>query len=158
MKKYIKYCLILTVFYACEFVDVDPTYKGISLSIFNHTDKRFEGKFYIGTISNSQFIATDSISVPKIKFGEVNLSDYFVNENRWKPNLDKIRSLGSRCYFKMKLIEGSNVREEMLRIRGTNDFFSLELPKENSFEGDIGLLIIGILNDRIRCKSAGIGD
>ena len=151
MKKYI---LILAVilFNACN-IDggIDTSYMGLSMDIYNETGELHNGKIFIGGLKNGEFEATDSITLSNIKFENSKRNVFFIRENRWKPDLNKVRSISSKCYFKIKL---SNSREEMVYNYDLNEFFSLNLPNENYYVDDYGFLIISLENDNILGKVA----
>ena len=130
---------------SCE--DFDPTYDGFELNFWNKTSEFYNAEIIIGGFNNGKFIATDSVVVKEIEIGGNNALLYFVNENRWKPDLNKIRKIPSeRCYFKIKL---SNGREELITKFNSSELFDLQVLNKNYFKGDSGLLIITINNSII---------
>ena len=132
--------LVITVliFNSCA-RDEDIPYEGFSFYITSNVGSFEDAEIVIGGMQNNIFVPTDSIKFDKIEYLS---KHYHFDDNRWKPNLDKIRAIPSgRCYFKIKL---SSQREEMIIQSGQSGLLSLLLPNRNVFEGDYGRLIIGI--------------
>jgi len=124
----------------------DPVFEGFSFSFSNHTKAYTDAKLFIGGMKNGVFISTDSILItPKIPAN--NRYNYFGDENRWKPNLSKIRAIPSgRCYFLLRL---SDEREELIERYEQTELFSLSVPEGKKFVGDLGYILISIWDDRI---------
>lgn len=138
---------LLLFFLLTSCVDVDPTYSGFQLDFWNGTNEVYNAEIIIGGLNDGKFIATDSVVVKEIEIDGNNSLPYFVSENRWKPDLNKIREIPSEwCCFKIKL---SNGREELIARYNTNELFSLQLLNKDSFKGDFGVLIITINNSII---------
>ena len=126
--------------------DKDRVFNGFEFSFSNYTNKVYDAKMYIGGMKNGIFISTDSINVSQIKIGASG-GYYFGDENRWKPDLDKIRTIPSQhCYFKIRL---SPQREEMIKRSGQSQILSLMLPSGDFFTGDYGSLIFGIRDSEV---------
>lgn len=140
--------LLLSIFtFSCSDPGGDPIFQGFQINSFNGTNNILNGELVIGGCIKGNFIPTDSIKLSNIKTGRSHPLSNFFDENRWKPNLDKIRSLPSdRCCFKLKLSDG---REELLTEFESSDLLSLLLPNETNFKGSFGLLFISADKDEI---------
>lgn len=149
IKNLIKYIAFLLIF-SCADPGGDPVFEGFEFSVANRTNLVYQGEIVIGGFVNNKFIATDSIQFIrdlKIGGGAVTLGYHFIDDNRWKPNLDKIRNIPSeKCYFKLKL---SNGRTGIITKYNSNELFSLFLPKNKQFKGRYGNLFLHIDNDQI---------
>ena len=147
-KKYLQ-LLCLVFLSSCTDPGGDPTFEGFTFGFTNRTHKVYDARLYIGGFLNGGFIATDSIDINDLKTGSLHVNGfYFPEENRWKPNLDKIYALSSnRCYFKLKL---SEAREEVIGRYNSSDLFSLDISDgKTNFIGDEGAIIIVIENNVI---------
>lgn len=126
----------------------EPNYEGFLVGLYNPSEISYNnGELVIGSFDNQgNFIATDSIILNDIKGGR-SFENYFVNENRWKPDLNRIRAIPSdTCYFKLKL---SNGREEIIKknVFGEGQM-ALRLPtNKDNFRGAFGSLGIYIENE-----------
>lgn len=138
---------------SCDFEDEDVIRNGFTFRIANRTNEAYIAAIVIGGFKNNNFIATDSINFERaLEIGGSNLLSHFVDENRWKPSLDKIRNIPSnRCYFKLKL---SNSREEMITRYNSSELMSLLLPNSNVFKGDFGAIYLNINDSQISGKAA----
>ncbi|NVK53066.1 MAG: hypothetical protein HWD85_09040 [Flavobacteriaceae bacterium] len=143
---------ILFVMTSCDWFE-DENYEGFMVSFSNHTSKVYDGVMIIGGFKNGNFVPTDSVEVPQIKLGSgVANPSYFIDKNRWKPNLDKIRKIPSeRCYFKLKLSDG---RSELIKRYQSSELMSLLLPSEKYFENDYGDLLLVIWDQEITGRAA----
>lgn len=153
MKNLFLLLLITPFIFSCVDAGGDTIYDGFTFRISNRTNQVYEGEIFIGTLKNSNFIAIDSIKFErKLEIGGSTLLSHFIGGNRWKPNLDKIKSLSSeRCYFKLKL---SSDREELVTRYNSTDLFSLLLPNKNFFEGDFGEILLNISDSQISGSAA----
>lgn len=146
--------LVISVLTFVSCVEIDDRYiEGFSFSFANHTDKEYDAILYIGGIINRNFIATDSVEVPNLKTGSFHIhGSYFNDENRWKPDLDKIRALPSqRCYFKIKLSDG---REKVI-LNTSSEFFGLDISDgKKEFVNEKGRIYMYIYDDDIFAKAA----
>jgi hypothetical protein len=146
MKKRFLYIVIFLCLFSCEDPGGDPLFEGFEISFENNTNKLYDAEIVIGALINNVFKPTDSISIGNIKLGKNNGS-YFLDENRWKPKLDKIRNLPSKkCVYRLKLSDG---RKEFLRKFSTNEITSILLPETGNFKGYFGLLLITINDNNI---------
>ena len=147
MKKNILFLVItvLTLF-SCADPGGDPIFDGFEFDIRNKTNKDYSIEIVIGGIQNGNFIATDSIKLlPEIQMN--NSSFYFTEEDRWRSNLNKIRTISSEsCFFKIKL---SSQRIEIIKKNIQSEALSLKLPNGDFFEGDYGRLIIAIWDNEV---------
>ena len=146
MKKILILVLLVLTLGACADPGGDPVFDGFEFDIRNKTNLEYNIEIIIGGMQNDNFIPTDSILLlPEI---QVNSSKfYFTKDNRWKPNLNKIRTISSkRCYFKIKL---SDLREEMIKKSPQSEVLSLLLPSSDVFVGDYGKLIIAIWDNEV---------
>ena len=143
--------MLITIF-SCGDIDGDEHYDGLTFRVSNRTNQKYQGEIFIGAMVNNKFIATDSIKfVRDLVTGSQNLS-HFINENRWKPNLAKIRNIPSeRCYFKLKL---SNGRSGIITRYNSNEFFSLLLPVSEYFSRDYGLIFLNIDDNQLSGRAA----
>ncbi len=140
-KKIIPVLLCLILFNSCV-KDEDRVFEGFSFYITSNVGSFEDAEIVIGGMQNNIFVPTDSIKFDKIEYLS---KHYHFDDNRWKPNLDKIRAIPSgRCYFKIKL---SSQREEM--IMNNSSLMSLLLPKENFFKGRYGQLQLNIEVDKV---------
>ena len=128
----------MTIF-SCADPGGDPIYEGLEFDFRNKTNEKYDIEIVIGGMSNGNFISTDSIVMPS-KIQENSSKFFYLDQDRWKPNLDKIRDIPSeRCYFKIKL---SLQREEMVKRSDKSDALGLLLPSNDFFAGDYGRLIL----------------
>ena len=132
----------------------EPVYDGLTFRISNRTNEIYQGEIVIGSLVNNKFIATDSIKfIRSLEVGSA-LSNYphFVGENRWKPNLAKIRKIPSeRCYFKLKL---SNGRSGIITRYNSNEFFCLLLPATKHYRGEFGRIFLNIDYNQLSGRAA----
>lgn len=147
MKK-IVYTLIASalIFISCSDPGGDPIYDGFKLQVSNRTNTDYNIEIVIGGKKNGIFIPTDSIKMnqPVIKKKS---NYYFIEDNRWMPDLSKIKALPSdSCYFKLKL---SNQRVEFIKRFNQQKALNLQLPNKNYYTGDYGWLLISIWDDKI---------
>lgn len=152
MKKTI-FILIVSalVFISCTDPGGDPIYDGFKLQVSNSTNTDYDLEIVIGGKKNGVFIPTDSIKMqpPAIKNRS---SYYFLESNRWMPDLSKIKALPSdSCYFKLKL---SNQRVEFIKRFNQQKALSLLLPNKNYYRGDYGWLLISIWDDKVTGRAA----
>lgn len=154
-----KYNIILIfsiiILQSCSDPGGEKSYEGFEFTIPNSTNQVYTGEIVIGGLVDNVFRPTDSIFFLRdLEIGNLNLLPHFFDGNRWKPNLDKIRSLPSeRCYFKLKL---SNGREEMLVFFNSTELFNLKLPNTKNFIDDYGRLFVNISNTDIVGNAAEI--
>lgn len=149
--KSIKTILLVLILNSCNGIGDpggEPIYDGFVVTIANSTNQIYRGEIVIGALKNNSFISTDSIQFERnLEIGNATGGFYFVNEKRWKPNLNKIKNIPSeRCYFKLKL---SNGRSSIITRYNSNVLFSLLLPEENYFKGDFGKLYLNIDDTQI---------
>lgn len=141
-KKYISVLVLYLIFNSCDGVGDpggEPVYDGFEFNIFNGTSKIINAELIIGAFVNGSFISTDSVYINDIEIGRSYPMPGFFNEDTWKPELQTIRSLSNRCYFKLKL---PNKRQELLTEFESSELFILTLPKNNQFTGRFGKLFI----------------
>ena len=144
-KKIIPLLLCLILFNSCV-KDEDRFYEGFTFVISNETSKIYDGEIFIGAMKNGVFSPTESIVIPKIMIGKGH-PHYFISENRWKPNLETIRSIpANECYFLLKL---SNSKEEILKRYDTSTLFSLEISNNKKIGGDEGRIYMYIYDNEI---------
>ena len=146
MKKPIILLLITLGMFSCSDPGGDPVFDGFEFDFRNKTNQEYTIEIVIGGMQNGTFVPTDSILMPSELIANKNIS-FYTEENRWKPNLNKIKAIPSeRCYFKIKL---SPQREEVIIKSGQSDALGLLLPSSNFFAGDYGRLIIGIWDNEV---------
>ena len=153
-KKYLQ-LLCLVFLSSCTDPGGDPTFEGFTFGFTNRTHKVYDARLYIGGFLNGGFIATDSIDINDLKTGSPDIhGNYFVEENRWKPSLDKIRAiLSDSCYFKLKL---SNTREEIIEDFDSSNYFSLDISDgKMNFVGRAGDILIKITDTKIEGYAFG---
>ncbi len=152
MKKRILLLVITVLIFTSCVKDEDRVRYGFTIAFWNHTNEVYDAKLIIGGLKNGIFIPTDSINVNQIKLGGDIHPYYFINENRWKPSLDKIRNVPSeRCYFMLKL---SSQREEMIKKYGQQELKSMLLPGSDTFVDDYGRLLISIRDNEVTGRAA----
>ena len=140
-KRILLLVFIVFIFSSCT-KDEDRVFEGFSFYITSNVGSFEDAEIVIGGMQNNIFVPTDSIKFDKIEYLS---KHYYFDDNRWKPNLDKIRAIPSgRCYFKIKL---SDQREEM--IMNNSSLMSLLLPKEHFFKGRYGQLQLNIEVDKV---------
>lgn len=139
--------IILTLFVFTSCVkDEDRVFEGLTFVITNETDIEYDAEIFIGGMENGVFVWTESKLIAKIKLGGNN-PHYFIDENRWKPNLELIRALSSEnCYFKLKL---TNNREEILKIYNTTNPFNIDISNGKKIEGDEGRMYLYLYDDKV---------
>ena len=149
MKKKILFLVIVVLTLSSCIKDEDRVFEGFSFYIGSNVGSFENAEIVIGGMQNNIFVPTDSIKFDKIEYLS---KHYYFDENRWKPNLAKIRTIPSeRCYFKIKL---SDQREEFIKVYNQNETMSLLLPSENVFTGDYGRLIIAITGTEVTGRAA----
>ncbi|NVK51604.1 MAG: hypothetical protein HWD85_01625 [Flavobacteriaceae bacterium] len=154
MKKTLTLIITTFIFTSCSgWTGITPTFKGFEFGFWNYTNEVYDAELVIGGFNNGKFIPTDSIMIDQIKIGGAVLHGYhFSGENRWQPNLDKIRNIPSeRCYFKLKL---TPQRQEMIIRSGQTDILGLKLPSRGHFKDLHGLLLISIRDTKIEGKDS----
>ncbi len=146
MKKKILFLVIAILTLSSCVKDEDRSFEGFSFFITNNASTVFENaEIVIGGMQNGVFVPTDSIKLPKLE--RLIPKDYHFDDNRWKPNLDKIRAIKSdSCYFKFKL---SSQREELVGRYNKVELMSLLLPSGNVFKDDYGELLFTIQEDKV---------
>ncbi len=146
MKKKILFLVIVVLTLSSCVKNEDRSFDGFSFFITNNASTVFENaEIVIGGMQNGVFVPTDSIKLPKLE--RLVPKDYHFDDNRWKPNLDKIRAIKSdRCYFKFKL---SSQREELVGRYNNTELMSLLLPSENTFKDDYGELLFTIYDNNV---------
>lgn len=150
-KQKIIFVLTFFIFSSCM-KDEHRTRYGFTIAFWNYTSEVYDAKMIIGGMKNGIFIPTDSININKIKLGGDIHPYYFINDNRWRPNLDKIRTIPSeRCYFMLKL---SNQRQEIIKRYEQQELMSMLLPSSDTFIDDYGRLLISIRNNQITGRAA----
>jgi hypothetical protein len=146
MKKTLILLLFTLTLFSCSDPGGDPVFDGFEFDFRNKTNQEYTIEIVIGGMQNGTFVPTDSILMPSELIANKNIS-FYTEENRWKPNLNKIKAIPSeRCYFKIKL---SPQREEVIIKSGQSDALGLLLPSSNFFAGDYGRLIIGIWDNEV---------
>lgn len=143
------------LFVACIDLGGDVKYDGFELNFSNSVGENLDAVLYIGNYENLIFNPTDSILITNIPIGRTFPLPNFFDNNRWKPDLNKIRDIPSlECYFKIKLSDGRN---EMLTEFDSLKLFSLKLSEKNSIRGNNGVLFISV-NNEDTWANANIGD
>ncbi len=132
---------------ACEPFGGGPQ-EGFTFSISNLTNHRYDAELFIGGFQDGVFIATDSVPIPNLRVGYSDVNGgYYIDENRWQPNLEAIRALPSEhAYFKLKL---SEEREALIEQFESSELFSLAIPPGKIFIDDEGAINITIKEDKI---------
>ncbi|MFN0729847.1 hypothetical protein [Polaribacter gochangensis] len=126
--------------------DEDRSFEGFTFVISNETNLIYDAEIFIGAIKNGVFSPTDSIVIPKIKVGKGH-PHYFIDEHRWRPNLESIRNIpANECYFLLKL---SNSREEILKRYDTSTLFGLEISNNKKIVDEEGRIYIYIYDNEI---------
>lgn len=149
IKLFLIYVLLLSV--SCT-SDWDRDFEGFTFS-FTNNNKIENAKLYIGGIINGNFVKTDSIFFSEIKTGTIHTNTgYFVDDNRWKPHLERIRNIPSdSCYFKLKFKD----REEILINSNSSGYFSLDISDSKEFFiNDKGSVLINIMSNEITARVA----
>lgn len=137
--------IIVLIFNSCV-KDEDRSFEGFTFVISNETNLIYDAEIFIGAIKNGVFSPTESIVIPKIKKGKGH-PHYFIDEHRWKPNLESIRNIpANECYFLLKL---SNSREEILKRYDTSTLFSLEISNNKKIVDEEGRIYIYIYDNEI---------
>lgn len=154
MKKIIIIVFVALTLNSCADPGGEEIFEGFMFSFHEYTGEGYDIEIVIGGMDNGIFKPTDSIKMgtelPALKKGY----NYFFEDNRWKPDLDKIRAIpSSHCYFKIKL---SNNRTEMIEVFNQKILMSLLLPSGDVFVGDYGRLVISIRKDKITGKADSI--
>ncbi len=127
---------------ACAFDEDLIRYEGFEIGFTNKTNKVYDAQLFIGGFKDGIFVATESVEIPKLKVGGINLNgSYFVN-NRWQPNLEAIRAIPSEyAYFKLQL---SEEREAIIGVYESSELFKLAIPEGKKFIDDEGVIYIYI--------------
>jgi hypothetical protein len=150
MKKVIVFLGFFSLFiFSCSDPGGDPVFDGFTFSISNKTNRTYNAKMFIGGVNDNLFSATDSIEISNLRIGNsLNFPNYFVEENRWKPDLDKIRNLpSSKCYFKLRLFD---TREEVIEMFESTEYFRLDISDgKRYFTGYYGKINIYITDSKI---------
>lgn len=146
----------LILLFSCTGLGGETNFKGFQFSIWNDTQQVLEAKIIIGGEQNGNYIATDSVLIEEIKIGGNNPSPFFLNENRWKPDLDKIRNIpANECFF---VIDLSNGRRERIGRFQSNELFSLQLPNVYHFTGDRGDILLSIKDSEVTASTVAESD
>lgn len=146
----------LFLFISCEDPGGDPIFEGFKFSFSNNLYTINDATLYIGGYKNGDFIKTDSITFIEIEKGTIHTTrTHFAEDNRWKPNLEKIRKLANdSCYFKLKY-KFVNIREEIIARYNSAEYFSLDISDgKDSFIGDKGSIFITIKDNTITGRAA----
>ena len=158
MKKSILFLVItvLTLF-SCADPGGDPIFDGFSFSFYEFTGEGYDIEVVIGGMDNGIFKPTDSVKmgakIPSLARGET----YLYSNERWKPDLDKIRTIpSSHCYFKIKLSNDRGNRTEMIGGYNQQELMKLLLPSGDAFVGEYGRLVILIRKNEIIGKAESI--
>ena len=154
MKKIlILWFLVLTLF-SCADPGGEEVFEGFMFSFHEFTGEDYDIEIVIGGMDKGIFKPTDSIKMETKLPALKKAYNFFFDDNRWKPDLDKIRAIpSSHCYFKIKL---SNNRTEMIEVFNQKVLMSLLLPSGDVFVGDYGRLVISIRKDKITGKADSI--
>lgn len=145
--------LVLTLF-SCEDPGGEEIFEGFSFSFYEYTGEDYDVEIVIGGMDNGVFKPTDSIKMETKLPALKKAYNFFFEDNRWQPDLNKTRAIPSeKCYFKIKL---SNNRTEMIGVYNQEGLMSLSLPSGDVFVGDYGRLIISIRKDEITSKADSI--
>ncbi len=114
--------------------------EGFTFSFSNRTSQSYDAELFIGGLQDGVFVATDSVPIPNLRVGGATSPSYYIDENRWQPNLDAIRALPSEhAYFKLKL---SEEREALIGRYQSSELFSLAIPPGKIFIDDEGSIFI----------------
>jgi len=145
--KNIKLLFVAILFVSCLIdEDEDVIRDGFKITYFNDTNQTYTGKIIIGGLENNLFVATDSINFDR-EIEANRQTIMYMDKDRWKPDLDKIRNLPSaRCYFKIQL---SDTRNQLITRYNSSELTSLQIPNTTHFRGDFGRIFISIRNDQI---------
>ncbi len=148
--------LVLTVLtlFSCADPGGEEVFEGFMFSFYEYTGEDYDVEIVIGGMDKGIFKPTDSIKMETKLPALKKAYNFFLEDNRWQPDLNKIRAISSeKCYFKIKL---SNNRTEMIGVYNQQDLMSLSLPSGDVFVGDYGRLIISIRKDRTTGKAVDI--
>jgi hypothetical protein len=148
--------LSFILFISCEDPVGDPVFNGFTFTFSNNLYPINDATLYIGGYKNGNFIKTDSITFLEIEKGNIHTTgSHFAEENRWKPNLEKIRILSNdSCYFKLKY-KFVNIREEILGRYNSAENFTLDISDgKDFFIGNKGLIFITIKDNTITGRAA----
>ncbi len=153
MKKIIIIVFVALTLNSCADPGGEEVFEGFMFSFYEYTGEDYDIEIVIGGMDNGIFKPTDSIKMETKLPALKKAYNFFFEDNRWQPDLNKIRAIPSeKCYFKIKL---SNNRAEM--IGGyQEELMSLLLPSGDVFIGDYGRLVILIKKDKITGKADSI--
>jgi|TARA_B110000967_G_C18541399_1_gene390794 hypothetical protein len=94
---------ICFIFLSC-IDDEDRERFGFEFTVSNKRTELRNVKIIIGGIKNNEFISTDSYSFPVLNTYTNNQSQEIAKyDNRWLPDLDKIRAISDTAYFSIQL-------------------------------------------------------
>ncbi len=146
--------LILCLWFVSScFSDEDRSFTGFTFSFSNRTNQSYDAELFIGGLQDGVFVATDSVPILNLRIGDSTVNgSYYIDENRWQPNLDAIRALPSEhAYFKLKL---SEEREALIGRYQSSELFSLAIPPGKRFIDDEGRILISFDNSVIYGRAA----
>ena len=89
MKKTLILLLFTLTLFSCSDPGGDPVFDGFEFDFRNKTNQEYTIEIVIGGMQNGTFVPTDSILMPSELIANKNIS-FYTEENRWKPNLNKI--------------------------------------------------------------------
>lgn len=92
--------------FSCLAPDEDRPFTGLALNIVNKTNKKIvNAKIKIGGIQNGEFIATELYLFPtiNIRTNDTQSQNIAIDDNRWKPNLELVKSISNNAYFTVEL-------------------------------------------------------
>ncbi len=147
MKKIIIIVFVALTLNSCADPGGEEVFEGFMFSFYEYTGEDYDVEVVIGGMENGIFKPTDSIKMETKLPALKKAYNFFFEDNRWQPDLNKIRAIPSeKCYFKIKL---SNNRTEMIGRYNLPGLMSLSLPSGDVFVGDYGRLVISIRKDKI---------
>jgi len=147
--KLILYCSTFLLL-SCGSLDGDRVQFGFTFDVSNDSGVEINNaKITIGGLKNGEFVGTESYLLPTIRIREYNWESQLIaiNDNRWEPNLELIRSIPSeKAYFSIEL-EGRN--PILLYNKKNNEIVSVALSNNIIIKNDDGKLQIVIEKDTI---------
>ncbi len=150
--KFLLFSVFLLFLNSCEDPGGEQIYEGFTFDVVNNTNKTYNAQLFIGGFKDGSFITTESVMLENINTGSQGNSSYYIDENRWQPNLEAIRNIPSEhCAFKLKLSED---REEVIKNINGLDNLALVIPESVNFTGGQGVIYVYIYDDKITARQS----
>lgn len=152
MKKTILFLATFLLLVSCM-KDEDRDQFGFTFSVANKSGLEHENiKITIGGMQDGEFIGTESYTFPKILVLSNDWPDTTGNqsqsfafyEDRWNPDLSRIKRLSERAYFMIQFEDGVPFLLYDNFGNGQGELTSFAIPENNIIKNEFGFLDISI--------------